>query len=478
MISYRQEPAGPSESSSPEIKDTAIDRFSRWHDDTHAAPAPAPANGRYESLIPMSKPAKGEQYAFEVNLDACTGCKACVVACHSLNGLDETESWREVGLLFGTKLKPYRQTVTTSCHHCSDPACANGCPTLAYDKDPVTGVVKHLDDQCIGCSYCVLKCPYDAPKYNPKRGIVRKCDMCHERLAVGEAPACVQACPNGAIAIRIVRPEAKPAGAMLPGVFDSAYTGPTTTYVGSTPVPEKAVFADARALRVEEGHTPLAFMLVATQAALGAFYAAGETGSAALRIAALLILSGGLACSVLHLGQPLKAWKAVLGWRKSWLSREIIAFNVFAGAAGAAALGIIPAKLAVLAGLPGVFCSIMVYADTHRAYWSFPKTALRFAGTAFIIGAALSGHPLAAAFAAVMKMLAEALVAPEDGAEHRLMWGPLKRQSLARLACGVAGVIALPFATLPAAILLAAGEVLERSLFFRAAAAPRMPGNP
>ena len=45
-------------------------------------------------------------------------------------------------------------------------------------KEPLTGIVKHLDDQCIGCKYCTLMCPYDVPHYNQKQGIVRKCDMC------------------------------------------------------------------------------------------------------------------------------------------------------------------------------------------------------------------------------------------------------------------------------------------------------------
>ena len=52
--------------------------------------------------------------------------------------------------------------------------------------------------------YCVLKCPYDVPKYSESAGIVRKCDMCSSRLAADEAPACVQACPHEAISIRIV----------------------------------------------------------------------------------------------------------------------------------------------------------------------------------------------------------------------------------------------------------------------------------
>ncbi len=177
---------------------TPVAKFSDVHD-RDAAPALEPV---YRDLIPLTAPKAGEQYAFEVELDACTGCKACVSACHSLNGLDETEAWRDVGLVVGGDWRnSFQQTVTTACHHCADPACLNGCPVLAYEKDPVTGIVRHLDDQCIGCQYCVLKCPYDVPKYNARLGIVRKCDMCHGRRAEGVAPACVQACPTHAIRI-------------------------------------------------------------------------------------------------------------------------------------------------------------------------------------------------------------------------------------------------------------------------------------
>src|SRR5438093_2041557 len=177
---------------------TAVERFARLHEHNGA-----PAQEKfYRDLMPAGNPRAGEQYAFVVELDKCSGCKACVSACHSLNGLDEDETWRTVGLLVGGDA--VQQHVTTACHHCVDPACLNGCPVLAYEKDAITGIVRHLDDQCIGCSYCVLKCPYEVPQYLPARGIVRKCDMCSDRLAVGEAPACVQACPNEAIRITVV----------------------------------------------------------------------------------------------------------------------------------------------------------------------------------------------------------------------------------------------------------------------------------
>ena len=162
---------------------TAVERFSRHHDESSAR------ESIYRALMPVRAPRPGEQYAFEVNLDACSSCKACVAACHSLNGLEENETWRGVGLLHGVVGgEAFQQTVTTACHHCIDPGCLNGCPVKAYDKDPFTGIVRHLDDQCIGCQYCIMKCPYEVPKYSKKLGIVRKCDLCSSRTGGGGGP--------------------------------------------------------------------------------------------------------------------------------------------------------------------------------------------------------------------------------------------------------------------------------------------------
>src|SRR5678810_610829 len=115
---------------------TAVERFARKHD-RDALPS---QSRYYRDLIPLSKPTAGEQYAFAVDLDICTGCKACVSACHSLNGLEEHEVWRNVGLLHGGSVDhPYQQTITTACHHCLEPGCMEGCPVVAYEKDEQTG---------------------------------------------------------------------------------------------------------------------------------------------------------------------------------------------------------------------------------------------------------------------------------------------------------------------------------------------------
>src|ERR1043165_9611224 len=104
---------------------TAVARFPGIHEQD-ALPAQA---RYYRDLIPLNKPAPGEQYAFEVDLDKCSGCKACVTACHSLNGLDDGEVWRSVGVLHSIdSSEAYQRNVTTACHHSLAPGSLNASP--------------------------------------------------------------------------------------------------------------------------------------------------------------------------------------------------------------------------------------------------------------------------------------------------------------------------------------------------------------
>nr|WP_226895032.1 DmsC/YnfH family molybdoenzyme membrane anchor subunit [Luteolibacter marinus] len=487
-------------------------------------------------MIPLSKPGAGEQYAFEVSLDRCTGCKACVSACHSLNGLDDDEAWRDVGAIHGgTETPGWQQTITTACHHCEDPGCLNGCPVGAYEKEPDTGIVRHLDDQCIGCSYCILKCPFDVPKYSKKRGIVRKCDMCHQRLAEGEAPACVQACPTEAI--RIVKVTVNKSSVAVPQPADRLFhsalhhpdsalpdpriTRPTTRYVGRE-IPAGAVAADRESLVPQHAHWPLVFMLMLTQAGIGLCAAAapsaasetlfsiagiGITTATMLSVLGAALFNLGMVAATLHLGQPLKAWRFFLGLRTSWLSREILAFSLFAPIPLIlAALPFLPEfpfkeqvslltrYSALPVGLAAVFTSVMIYHDTHRASWRFPLSAWRFFGSVFSFAALghLIVHPSpggALFFAAVVvaKMIPEVrLLAKADAADEdwtadvhsaRVQLGPLRRSLNGRFLLAFAAIgaaMAYPWAAVP---LLLLAELFERQLFFQSVYAPKMPGN-
>ena len=401
---------------------TAVERFSQRHE---ACEIPTQAQF-YKDLLPAREPGPGQQFAFSVDLDKCSACKGCVTACHNLNGLEEEETWRSVGTIVGEVAGMSEQkTVTTACHHCVDPGCMNGCPVLAYEKDEVTGIVRHLDDQCIGCEYCVMKCPYEVPQYSESKGIVRKCDMCYSRLAEGEAPACVQACPNEAIAISIVDQgeilESTSIGdEVVAGAPDSTITVPTTQFQSDV---ETETFSpvDQWVVEPSKAHVPLELMLVMTQWGVGGFILAGllMLNAANSKLAGWVdgfsfgIFGLGLAASVLHLGQPLKAWRVFLGWRKSWLSREAMAFGAFLLPGMLAALASVTvvhptlinvewiqsiaessASLlrwsAALVGAFAVWCSVMVYVDTKKEVWSMGRVTWRFIGSS-VVGMAQIG---------------------------------------------------------------------------------------
>jgi Fe-S-cluster-containing dehydrogenase component/DMSO reductase anchor subunit len=487
---------------------TLVERFADLHENHEIAPG----TERYSELIPLERPKPGQQYAFEVDLDACTGCKACVAACHRLNGLDDedAETWRSVGLLHGGSPEaPVQQTVSTACHHCLDPACMKGCPVNAYEKDPQTGIVKHLDDQCIGCQYCTLTCPYEVPQFSPKRGIVRKCDMCSDRLAEGEAPACVQACPNEAIKIRVVETlrvlEDAQSDQFLPAAPSPGITVPTTRYVTQRALPRNLLPADFYSVRSSAQHLPLVVMLVLTQLAVGAFgvdYVMNQLSSSWLgqartfhAVVSVVLAVVALVASVFHLGRPQYAFRAVLGFKTSWLSREIVAFGAFvklallyAGLLVMQSKGLLPAPLDALVakGLPfvaasvpalgclGVFCSAMVYGVTNRRWWAVGRSCFRFFASATVLGLATSLLTLvwahaggvadgesaravgllgwALVLASSSKLLWELSVLTHLGDKRLgeikrtalLLTGPLRVRSAGRLGLGLIGGVLLP----------------------------------
>lgn len=525
---------------------SAVEHFAGLHD----AGVLDAAGYVHREVLPAAAPGPGQQYAFAVALDSCTGCKACVAACHSLNGLDEGEAWRSVGVLYGVG-DADQQTVPTGCHHCAEPACLTGCPVDAYEKDPLTGIVVHLDDQCIGCAYCTLTCPYEVPRYNARLGIVRKCDLCRGRLKAGEAPACVQGCPNEAISITVVDVAAvrastslETAGAgLVAGAPRSSITVPTTRFTSAKDVRVGMRAADEGAISPAHAHPPLAVMLVLTQLSVGTFAVAlalrllglHTGGDGRLRGALAVVGLGAgllaLAASTLHLGRPRYAYRAVIGFRHSWLSREIVAFGAFAGLAtlyaGATLVGgrgpAVDALGAgvVAAGVSGVGCSVALYAVTGRRWWRASASGPKFALTALAGGLAtvltamlaVGGTVRPGAVTAVAVTLA-ATVAVElalQGAflRHRrpgaaargpelhrsalLLTGALGRLTWIRFLTGGAGglvaplvaaalwtaghSLAAPLAALLGLVTLIAGELVERWQFFRASSPPRMPGG-
>lgn len=150
------------------------------------------------------------QYAFYFDGTRCTGCKTCEMACKDYKDLDLGIAFRKVyEVTFGETTADADGCFTTSCvsyplsmscNHCDNPACTKVCPTGAMHKDNETGLVSVDDAKCIGCGYCHMACPYNAPKVDRAKGHSVKCDGCAERVAAGEMPVCMEACPARALA--------------------------------------------------------------------------------------------------------------------------------------------------------------------------------------------------------------------------------------------------------------------------------------
>ncbi|MGA7909460.1 MAG: 4Fe-4S dicluster domain-containing protein [Candidatus Sulfotelmatobacter sp.] len=134
--------------------------------------------------------------AILVDITKCIGCRSCEQACKQIHGFPlETE----------TRLSPTALTVVEDhgdrfvrrmCMSCQDPACASACLVGALKKTEL-GPVTYDSSKCIGCRYCIVACPFSVPRYEWSKLVpfVKKCDMCYERQAKGQQPACVEACP-------------------------------------------------------------------------------------------------------------------------------------------------------------------------------------------------------------------------------------------------------------------------------------------
>ena len=141
-----------------------------------------------------------------VKVDKCLGCKSCEMACaveHSLSkdlyqAIQETPSARSrVSVAQGAGF-----VVPLQCRQCEEAPCVQICPSDALyradDESPV--LVDH--DRCIGCAWCVLVCPFGVISLDSSNRMVIKCDQCFQRAERGQLPACVSACPTGALELK------------------------------------------------------------------------------------------------------------------------------------------------------------------------------------------------------------------------------------------------------------------------------------
>ena len=162
-------------------------------------------------------PVQGGGVAKLIDVSQCIGCKACQVACMEWNDLRD-----EVGHNVGVYDNPSDMTENSwtvmrfseyekddgdlewlirkdGCMHCEDPGCLKACPSPGAIVQHANGIVDFNQESCIGCGYCVTGCPFDVPRISKTDKKAYKCNLCVDRVEVGQEPACVKICPTGAI---------------------------------------------------------------------------------------------------------------------------------------------------------------------------------------------------------------------------------------------------------------------------------------
>jgi len=173
------------------------------------------------TTTPPSVRASGTEVAKLIDISKCIGCKACQVACMQWNDLRDDigssvgvydnpadltdQSWTvmrfaEVTAKDGPMAGELEWLIRKDgCMHCEDPGCLRACPAPGAIVKYSNGIVDFISENCIGCGYCIAGCPFNVPRISKRDNKAYKCTLCSDRVAVGQAPACVKTCPTGAI---------------------------------------------------------------------------------------------------------------------------------------------------------------------------------------------------------------------------------------------------------------------------------------
>lgn len=133
----------------------------------------------------------------------CVACKSCELAC----AIEHSQSKKLMMAICEDPLSKPRVsiefvaglTVHQQCRHCKDAPCIKICPTKAIKRKEKNDPVLIDQKLCIGCKKCIPVCPFNAIRMDTIRKKAIKCDLCFERTKRGEYPACVVACPTGAL---------------------------------------------------------------------------------------------------------------------------------------------------------------------------------------------------------------------------------------------------------------------------------------
>ena len=400
-----------------------------------------------------------------------------------------------------------------ACNHCVHPKCAGVCPTDAYVVRN-DGIVYIDESKCMGCGYCAWACPYAAPQYNPELRLMTKCNFCYDNLDAGLPPTCVAACPMRVLGFTVISDQFSVISEKQqplwqePGIehpFPLPQFSRTQPHLAIKPHSamtnslEKTIsnWEEIQPQRTQRrtlvpfvsfvvkelNELPLIIFTLGGQMAAGiaafSLFGGPLTAPMLIMLGGLIGLSG--LVSLLHLGTPLNAWRALNHLRKSWLSREVLMFGLF-GASWLVTLfvpGMGKLPLAIC-GIGTVYSMAQVYRLRSVQAWDTHRTLL-----AFVVSTVLLGGLGVEIFEVFGNTVPKPLTGPAIGMALVVAWGlsltdwdqvhrTARRLRLGLIVLALAGVAAIYIVPVTGArwmiilifIVALVEEVLGRWLFY------------
>jgi anaerobic dimethyl sulfoxide reductase subunit B (iron-sulfur subunit) len=364
------------------------------------------------------------QYAFYFDSKACSGCKACQIACKDKHNLEQSRSWRNVYEIVGGSWEQAGDTwitdvfayhLSVACNHCENPICAEVCPGQVISKRN-DGIVLLDVDNCLGCGYCSWACPYSALDYDDAAGCMTKCTFCVDRIDAGLPPECVAACP-----MRVLDYGSHLELTARYGSTNGSYPLPepeltepqllVTPHEAAQQTPQETTEVEPN-IQQDMKEWPLILFTLLSQLAAGAFLVlvtldtffnqptmltSNQWLSKQAVFGITIVMITSMLISFLHLGTPQKAYHAISNLKTSWLSREVFFGIVFSGLlvllSSLLLLGSRPASIftviawtAALAGVLFLYCMSRVYMLRTVSTWNSLKTPLSFFIAALMLG--------------------------------------------------------------------------------------------
>jgi Fe-S-cluster-containing dehydrogenase component len=317
----------------------------------------------------------GRGFIFDQN--KCVNCGACRISCIIENRW--TISPRSV-YTYNPEAISSQPLVNLSlaCNHCEEPVCLKGCPSGAYVREPSTGAIVIDDNKCIGCKYCQWNCPYDAPKFDEKKRIIEKCNLCYSGLIEGRLPACSNGCPTGALSFGLLSGKTVEIGPVWfpdKNLYPSIEFTAKQNIVPLRIIPEKTLNHEILHQENEKtvmgewsliGFTFLATLSVST--VISSLINGEFPANASIFI--LTIFMAGI-ISLFHTGRVLRSWRSLANIKTSPLSREIAAFILYSAFTLGALFFQLPFLL-ITASVTGLVLlitidSVYIFADRRRS---------------------------------------------------------------------------------------------------------------